>query len=130
MVEPGGNCLHVGNHLGLHSLTVGQRASVGGLKSKPYVAGKHLVTKEMFVVEGENNPALFSHSFAVGDLQWTAGGAPWELRNTDADDDEAGEPVSVPFFCTWWSHICERALRDTHPPPPKNMLPVRLLGTR
>ena len=88
MVEPGGNCLHVGNHLGLHSLTVGQRASVGGLKSKPYVAGKHLVTKEMFVVEGENNPALFSHSFAVGDLQWTAGGAPWELRNTDADDDE------------------------------------------
>lgn len=75
----GSGCVDVGEHSGLHSLTVGQRASVGGLKAKPYVAGKHLGTKEIFVVEGEGNPALFSHSFAVGDLQWTAGIAPWEL---------------------------------------------------
>eukprot|EP00729_Bicosta_minor_P026091 gene26091-3359_t len=75
----GSGCVDVGEHSGLHSLTVGQRASVGGLKGKPYVAGKHLGTKEIFVVEGEGNPALFSHSFAVGDLQWTAGMAPWEL---------------------------------------------------
>lgn len=75
----GSGCIDVGKHKGLHSLTLGQRASVGGLKAKPYVAGKHLGTKEIFVVEGEDNPALFSHSFAVSDLQWTAGSAPWEL---------------------------------------------------
>ena len=45
--------------------------------AKPwYVARKDLASNTLYVVQGENHPALFSHGLEAGDLRWVAGAPP------------------------------------------------------
>lgn len=67
--EPGpildlsGNVL--GEHQGLYSLTIGQRARIGGLATPSYVVSKQKDSNSIFVVTDPTHPALFCDSFLV-----------------------------------------------------------------
>ena len=58
--------------------TLGQRhgLGIGGAGEPWYVARKDLASNTLYVVQGENHPALFSHGLEAGDLHWVAGAPP------------------------------------------------------
>ncbi len=69
---------HLGRHDGLMYYTLGQRhgLGIGGAGEAWYVARKDMATNTLYVVQGEQHPALFSGGLTAGDLQWVAGTAP------------------------------------------------------
>ncbi len=68
----------LGRHDGLMYYTLGQRhgLGIGGAGEPWYVARKDLASNTLYVVQGENHPALFSHGLEAGDLHWVAGAPP------------------------------------------------------
>jgi len=79
-----------GRHQGLMYYTLGQRQGLGiggGGTGEPwFVADKNLAQNTLYVVQGGNHPALFSHGLLAVDVNWIGGRAP------------AGG--SEPFSCT------------------------------
>lgn len=75
----------IGWHDGLMYYTLGQRRGlgIGGGKGNEagepwYVAGKDLKENVLYVVQGADNPALFSSGLLATDLHWVSGEAPAE----------------------------------------------------
>ncbi len=68
----------LGRHDGLMYYTLGQRhgLGIGGAGEPWYVARKDLADNTLYVVQGENHPALFSHGLEANDLHWVAGTLP------------------------------------------------------
>lgn len=72
----------LGEHQGLMYHTIGQRQGlgIGGRASRDeapwYVAGKDLEHNVLLVVQGNEHPALFSHTLRASRIHWIAGEAP------------------------------------------------------
>ena len=105
MVTPDGKT--VGEHIGLTFYTIGQRKGlgIGGAGDPWFVAGKNIARNELIVVQGHDDPLLYSGSLKMNQLSWTlpekpAAGrytcktryrmadAPCELRYLDDDTAE------------------------------------------
>jgi len=69
----------IGDHSGLMYHTIGQRQGLGiggvkGSNEEPwYVAGKHLDTNELLVVQGGQHQLLFSRSLSAAKPDWVNG---------------------------------------------------------
>ncbi len=100
----------LGQHDGLMYYTLGQRhgLGIGGAGEPWYVARKDLASNTLYVVQGENHPALFSRGLAAGELHWVAGAAPalplrctakTRYRQPDQDCvlETGGDPLAVGF---------------------------------
>ena len=80
IVSPAGE--RVGEHQGLMYYTLGQRQGLGiggrrgGDGAAWYVAGKDLATNTLLVVQGHDDPRLFSASLRALDASWISGSAP------------------------------------------------------
>ncbi|QUH25943.1 tRNA 2-thiouridine(34) synthase MnmA [Serpentinicella alkaliphila] len=65
-----------GKHDGLMFYTLGQRKGLGiggsGSGEPWFVADKDLVTNTLIVVQGEENPALFSYALYATDIHWVS----------------------------------------------------------
>ncbi|WP_114417764.1 tRNA 2-thiouridine(34) synthase MnmA [Marinospirillum perlucidum] len=72
----------IGEHAGLMYYTLGQRQGlgIGGVKGYPdapwFVAGKNLETNQLTVVQGEDNPLLFTDGLISSAPDWVAGQPP------------------------------------------------------
>jgi len=66
----------VATHRGVHLYTIGQRAHLGGMNSRCFVAAKDLDHGVLHVVEDHNHPALLSSEILAGDCRWTLGRPP------------------------------------------------------
>lgn len=62
----------VGEHNGAWFYTIGQRKGlgIGGPGDAWFVAGKDISTHDVFVVQGENHPALLKDTIYAHDLNW------------------------------------------------------------
>lgn len=56
---------HASEHQGLHTLTIGQRARVGGAKQRYFVAAKDAENNAVLVVPGSDHPWLQCHALEV-----------------------------------------------------------------
>lgn len=67
-----------GSHEGLMYYTLGQRKGlgIGGAGEPWFVAGKDLSANTLLVVQGRDNPALFSEGLQASSLHWVAGRPP------------------------------------------------------
>lgn len=67
-----------GRHQGLMYTTIGQRhgLGIGGPGEAWYVAGKDLERNILYVVQGQDHPALYGEELLAGDLHWVGGVAP------------------------------------------------------
>ena len=67
-----------GRHEGLMYATIGQRhgLGIGGPGEAWYVAGKDLERNILYVVQGQDHPALYGDELLAGDLHWVGGTAP------------------------------------------------------
>lgn len=80
----------IGSHHGLMYYTIGQRGGlhIGGLKTYPevpwYVAKKDLARNILYVVQGEQHPALLSSSLSAKQIHWILGHPPHENANLSA----------------------------------------------
>jgi tRNA-specific 2-thiouridylase len=80
IVTPSGE--HVGEHHGLMYYTLGQRQGLGiggrrgGDGAAWYVAGKDLAANTLLVVQGHDDPRLFSRRLSAQDASWIAGTQP------------------------------------------------------
>ncbi|KPK10305.1 MAG: hypothetical protein AMJ68_09625 [Acidithiobacillales bacterium SG8_45] len=68
----------VGQHDGLMYTTIGQRhgLGIGGPGDPWYVADKDLARNILYVVQGQDHPALFRDQLLATDLTWVSGRAP------------------------------------------------------
>lgn len=80
MVTPEGKV--VGEHEGLMYYTLGQRKGLGiGGEGEPwFVAGKHLVSNQLVVVQGHHHPLMYSRRLVMHDLSFTLPEKPEEGR--------------------------------------------------
>ena len=71
MVTPDGKI--VGEHIGLTFYTIGQRKGlgIGGAGEPWFVAGKNIARNELIVVQGHDDPLLYSGSLKMNQLSWT-----------------------------------------------------------
>jgi tRNA-specific 2-thiouridylase len=76
----------VGRHDGLPYYTIGQRKglAIGGPGEAWFIVEKDVEKNVIYLVQGENHPALFKQSLTASDPSWIAGQA----------------PSSSPFTCT------------------------------
>jgi len=80
IVTPAGE--RVGGHQGLMYYTLGQRQGLGiggrrgGDGAAWYVAGKDLATNTLLVVQGHDDPRLFSTALRAQDASWISGSPP------------------------------------------------------
>jgi tRNA U34 2-thiouridine synthase MnmA/TrmU len=76
-------CVESGRTLGscadVLAVTNGQRASIGGMLEKTYVAGKDVQQRVVYVAPGEEHPALYCSEVLLRPVHWLAGGPPREL---------------------------------------------------
>lgn len=68
----------VGQHLGLHNYTIGQRKGMGlgGEGEAWYVVGKDIPGNNVIVVRGDRHPALFCDWLTATEASWVQGQAP------------------------------------------------------
>ncbi|MFV1996894.1 MAG: tRNA 2-thiouridine(34) synthase MnmA [Acidiferrobacterales bacterium] len=68
----------VGQHDGLMYCTIGQRhgLGIGGPGAPWYVVAKDLPNNVLYVVQGQNHPALLAGELSAADLSWVAGEPP------------------------------------------------------
>lgn len=70
----------IGNHQGLIYYTLGQRRGIGiggqGTGEPWFVAQKDLVNNILYVVQGDQHPALYTKGLIANNLNWIAGSAP------------------------------------------------------
>jgi len=103
----------LGTHQGVSLYTHGQRARVGGLGGRWYVAEKCLETDTLFMCEGAAHPALLTHTLEVGEAAWISGSPPCQL-------DSRASPSAL--VCS--ARVRHRApaipcsVAATEPPPP------------
>ena len=69
-----------GQHRGLASYTVGQRAKIGGAAKPWFVVGKNVAENVVYVANGADHEALFSSSAALADEFWISGERPVTTR--------------------------------------------------
>ncbi|EFX69171.1 hypothetical protein DAPPUDRAFT_202999 [Daphnia pulex] len=75
----------VGQHLGIHMWTLGQRCRIGGCLKPYFVASKQPETRTIFVASGTNHPALFSKAFLSSTPHWIHS-TPRELQENKTFD--------------------------------------------
>ena len=82
MVTPDGKT--VGEHIGLTFYTIGQRKGlgIGGAGEPWFVAGKNIARNELIVVQGHDDPLLYSGSLKMNQLSWTLPTKPTAGRYT------------------------------------------------
>ena len=82
MVTPEGKI--VGEHIGLTFYTIGQRKGlgIGGAGEPWFVAGKNIARNELIVVQGHDDPLLYSGSLKMNRLSWTLPAKPATGRYT------------------------------------------------
>ncbi|XP_028256630.1 mitochondrial tRNA-specific 2-thiouridylase 1 isoform X2 [Parambassis ranga] len=76
----------VGKHKGWFTLTLGQRARIGGQKNSWFVADKDIVTGDMLVAPSTNHPALFRDTLRTDRFHWISLEPPPELVRTQMLD--------------------------------------------
>lgn len=69
-------------HKGWFTLTLGQRAKIGGQKDAMYVVDKDIVTGDVFVAPTTNHPALFRDTVRTDRFHWLTVDPPPELART------------------------------------------------
>jgi tRNA-specific 2-thiouridylase len=69
---------HKGRHDGLMYATIGQRhgLGIGGPGEPWYVADKDIEQNVLYVVQGQDHPALFRDSLSAADMSWIRGKPP------------------------------------------------------
>ncbi|PWZ02737.1 5-methylaminomethyl-2-thiouridylate-methyltransferase [Testicularia cyperi] len=72
----------VGEHRGMHSVTVGQGARISGALAKYYVARKDIPKNEIVVVQGKTHPMLMCTRLHVPRLDWIWSEAPREATTS------------------------------------------------
>ncbi|KAL0962786.1 hypothetical protein UPYG_G00345440 [Umbra pygmaea] len=72
----------MGEHKGWFTLTLGQRARIGGLRDAWFVVDKDITTGEVFVGPTTNHPALFRDTIRTDRFHWIADTPPTELIQT------------------------------------------------
>jgi tRNA (5-methylaminomethyl-2-thiouridylate)-methyltransferase len=60
----------VGQHLGIHNWTLGQRAKIGGQKKPYFVCRKDVESSTIYVAAGTNHPSLYSDMLYTQDPHW------------------------------------------------------------
>ncbi|KAM3859080.1 mitochondrial tRNA-specific 2-thiouridylase 1 [Diretmus argenteus] len=76
----------VGKHKGWSTLTLGQRARIGGQRHPLYVVDKDITTGEVFVGPTANHPALFRDTLRTDRFHWITVDPPAELVRTQMMD--------------------------------------------
>ncbi|XP_059182291.1 mitochondrial tRNA-specific 2-thiouridylase 1 isoform X2 [Centropristis striata] len=71
-----------GTHKGWFTLTLGQRARIGGLKDPWFVVDKDIATGDVFVAPTTNHPALFRDMLRTDRFHWLTVDPPPELVKT------------------------------------------------
>ncbi|XP_061770440.1 mitochondrial tRNA-specific 2-thiouridylase 1 isoform X2 [Nerophis ophidion] len=69
----------MGTHKGWFTLTLGQRARIGGLKDACFVVDKDIVTGDVFVAPSTNHPSLFRDTMKTDRFHWLTMDPPPEL---------------------------------------------------
>ncbi|XP_068163267.1 mitochondrial tRNA-specific 2-thiouridylase 1 isoform X2 [Antennarius striatus] len=72
----------MGTHQGWFTLTLGQRARIGGQKQAWFVVDKDVTTGDMFVAPTTNHPALFRDTLRTDRFHWVTVDPPPELIRT------------------------------------------------
>ncbi|XP_068611433.1 mitochondrial tRNA-specific 2-thiouridylase 1 [Brachionichthys hirsutus] len=72
----------MGTHRGWFTLTLGQRARIGGQKNAWFVVDKDITTGDVFVAPTTNHPALFRDTLGTDRFHWVAVDPPPELIRT------------------------------------------------
>uniref|UniRef100_A0A8P4KRQ3 Mitochondrial tRNA-specific 2-thiouridylase 1 n=1 Tax=Dicentrarchus labrax TaxID=13489 RepID=A0A8P4KRQ3_DICLA len=72
----------VGTHKGWFTLTLGQRARIGGQKDALFVVDKDITTGDVFVAPTTNHPSLFRDTLRTDRFHWIAVDPPAELART------------------------------------------------
>ncbi|XP_020307731.1 mitochondrial tRNA-specific 2-thiouridylase 1 [Oncorhynchus kisutch] len=72
----------MGEHQGWFSLTLGQRARIGGQRDAWFVVDKDITTGEVFVGPTTNHPALFRDTVRTDRFHWITEDPPTELIQT------------------------------------------------
>ncbi|XP_047430665.1 mitochondrial tRNA-specific 2-thiouridylase 1 [Mugil cephalus] len=72
----------MGTHRGWFTVTLGQRARIGGLKDAWFVVDKDIATGDVFVAPTTNHPALFRDTVRTDRFHWLAVDPPPELVRT------------------------------------------------
>nr|XP_023666679.1 mitochondrial tRNA-specific 2-thiouridylase 1 isoform X1 [Paramormyrops kingsleyae] len=76
----------MGEHRGWFTLTLGQRARIGGQKDAWFVVDKDVSTREVFVAPGTNHPALYRDTLRTARFHWIAEEPPAKLVHTKMMD--------------------------------------------
>jgi tRNA U34 2-thiouridine synthase MnmA/TrmU len=76
-----GTC--IGRHSGLHTVTIGQGARIGGAKEKQYVAAKNAKLNQVIVVPGKTHPWLQCHTLRVSSFTFIAEGEAGDVLDCD-----------------------------------------------
>ncbi|XP_058788872.1 mitochondrial tRNA-specific 2-thiouridylase 1 isoform X2 [Phymastichus coffea] len=74
-----GTC--IGRHKGIHQWTLGQGCRIGGTLMPYYIYQKDLENNNIYVVAGNNHPALFSEFFSTAEVHWI-NKEPEQLKNS------------------------------------------------
>ncbi|XP_076577846.1 mitochondrial tRNA-specific 2-thiouridylase 1 [Chaetodon auriga] len=72
----------VGTHKGWFTLTLGQRARIGGQREALFVVDKDITTGDVFVAPATNHPALFRDTVRTDRFHWITVDPPPELART------------------------------------------------
>ncbi|XP_062238576.1 mitochondrial tRNA-specific 2-thiouridylase 1 [Platichthys flesus] len=76
----------LGTHKGWFTLTLGQRARIGGQRDAMFVVDKDITTGEVFVAPTTNHPALFRDTVRTDRFHWLTVDPPPELVKTKMMD--------------------------------------------
>ncbi|KAF8698582.1 tRNA methyl transferase, partial [Rhizoctonia solani] len=82
----------VGEHKGLHTLTIGQNARIPGQPKKLFVAKK--TAEAILVVDDVNHPALMCQSVTLANWKWIS----QDQDEVMELDDKASGPRGIPVF--------------------------------
>lgn len=72
----------MGTHKGWFTLTLGQRAKIGGLRNPWFVVDKDIITGDVFVAPATNHPSLFRDTVRTDRFHWVTVDPPSELVKT------------------------------------------------
>lgn len=72
----------IGTHKGWFTVTLGQRARIGGLRDAWFVVDKDVTTGDVFVAPATNHPSLFRDTVGTDRFHWITGDPPPELART------------------------------------------------
>ncbi|KAK5849198.1 hypothetical protein PBY51_008858 [Eleginops maclovinus] len=72
----------VGTHKGWFTMTLGQRARIGGQRNPFFVVDKDITTGDVFVAPATNHPALFRDTVRTDRFHWVTVDPPAELVKT------------------------------------------------